>query len=142
MRRLNLLLDQTMINCVQGFERCAAVNAHNSIGKRESVESARYTILLRNQSKTFLVAVGLNDVSRRHWPALIRVEDGKLVLRTVTASILSFLKMTAQIFVSGRVTSNELDKNFNTTSLPARRVLKPAELQIASNSRRISDRHK
>ena len=99
-----------MINCVQAFEWCAAVDAHNSIGKRESVECVWYTILLGNQSKTFLIAVGLNDVSRRHWPALIRVEDGKLFLRTVTASILSLLKMTAQIVVSGRVTSNELDK--------------------------------
>ena len=110
MKRLNLVLDQIMINCVQGFEWCAAVDAHNSIGKRESVECIGYTISLRNQSKTFLVAFGLNDVSHRHWPALIRAEDGKLVLRTVTASILSFLKMTAQIVVSGRVTSNELDK--------------------------------
>ena len=99
-----------MTNCVQGFEWCAAVDAHNSIGKRELVECVWYTILLRNQSKTFLVAVGLNDVSHCHWPAFIRVEDGKLVLRTVTASILSFLKITAQIIVSGRVTSNELDK--------------------------------
>ena len=110
MKRLNLVLDQTMINCVQGFERCAAENAHNLIGKRELVECIGYTILLRNQSKTFLVAVGLNDVFHRHWPVLIRVEDDKLVLRTVTASILSFLKMTAQIVVSGRVTSNELDE--------------------------------
>ena len=109
-KRLNQVLGQTMINGVQGFKWSAAVDAHNSIGKRESVECVRYTIFLRNQSKTFLVAVGLNDVFHRHWPALITVEDGKLVLRTVTASILSFLKMTAQIVVSGRVTSNELDK--------------------------------
>ena len=110
MKRLNLVLDQTMINFLQSFEWCAAMDAHNSIGKRELVECIRYTISLRNQSKTFLVVVGLNDVSHLHWPALIRVEDGKLVLRTVTASILSFLKTTAQIVVSGRVTSNELDK--------------------------------
>ena len=99
-----------MINCVHGFKWSAAVDAHNSIGKREPVECVWYTTLLRNQSKTFLVALGLNDVSHCHRPALIRVEDGKFVLRTVTASILSFLKMTAQIGVSVRVTSNELDK--------------------------------
>ena len=118
------------------------MDAHNLIGKRELIECVWYTISLRNQSKTFLVAVGLNDVSHCHWPALIRVEVGKLVLRTVTASILSFLKTTAQIVVSGRVTSNKLDKNFSMATLPAMRVLKPPELQIASNSRRISDRHK
>ena len=110
MKRLNWVLDQTMINCVQGFKWSAAVDAHNSIGKRELVECVWYTITLRNQSETFLIAIGLNDVSHRHWPALIRVEDGKLVLRTVTALILSLLKVTAQLVVSSRAASNELDK--------------------------------
>ena len=45
-KRLNLVLDQTRIDCVQGFKWSAVVDAHNSIGKRKSVEFVRYTIKL------------------------------------------------------------------------------------------------
>ena len=110
MKCLNLVLDQTMINCVQSFERIAAKNAHNSIGKRKSVEYISYTMTLRNQSQTFSVTICLNDVFHCHWAALIRVEDGKILPWSVAASILILLKVTAQIVVSGRVTSNKLDE--------------------------------